>query len=294
MSLPTPDVRAAYSLRRDLRADLERFRDRGSPTGVFLVNLADAVDLSAVPPTPPSNADRVGATTALAAAQAAINRAIGEMVAYEAEGGGALFQDMVPCRELRVTQTSLGSGVPLEIHTEQAFSDLRPDFLSLACLRGDPDAKTYTLHVRQILDGVDAREAELLRRPLWTVGVDASFVASGLVSAATRGPVAIVSGTDDDPTLVFDQDLMRGVTAEAEALRLKVVDVYLARRREHALRPGDVLLVDNMRAVHGRSAFRARFDGTDRFIVRSFVVRDLARSAHARDGESRTVLAAFS
>ena len=278
-----------------LRSLLERFRDHGSPTGSVLINLVSSgcVDLlSDVPPTPPSNAERVGERTAMAAYQAAINRAIGEMVAYEAEGGGALFQDMVPCLELSCSQTSLGSSVPLEIHTEQAFSDLRPDFLSLACLRGDPDAKTYTLHVRQILDCMDEREASLLREPLWTVGVDASFVASGLVSGAVRGPVPIVSGPEDDPTLVFDQDLMRGVTAEAEALRRKVVDVYHARRHEHVLGPGDVMIVDNRRAVHGRSSFSPRFDGTDRFIVRSFVVRDLSASEHAREG--RTVMASFS
>ena len=63
------------------------------------------------------------------------------MVSYEAEGNGRLFQDMVPNKELALSQTSLGSKKELELHTEQAFSEMRPDYLSLACLKGDIYAK---------------------------------------------------------------------------------------------------------------------------------------------------------
>ena len=37
-------------------------------------------------------------------------------------------------------------------------------------------------------------------------------------------------------------------------------------------------------AVHGRSSFPARFDGTDRWLQRAFVVADLAPSAAERQG----------
>lgn len=129
---------------------------------------------------------------------------VGEMIAYEAEGGGKLFQDMAPNSALSKTQTSLGSDVALEIHTEQAFSELRPDVLSLACLRGDAMAKTYTLHVRQILDHVTEREAALLRLPLWTIGVDASFVMSGLLNGNSdmRGPMPILEGSEERGNLM--------------------------------------------------------------------------------------------
>jgi len=51
-----------------------------------------------------------------------------------------------------------------------------------------------------------------------------------------------------------------------------------------ALDAGDLLVVDNAVAVHGRSAFPARFDGTDRWLQRTFVVPDLAPSADERQG----------
>jgi alpha-ketoglutarate-dependent taurine dioxygenase len=43
------------------------------------------------------------------------------------------------------------------------------------------------------------------------------------------------------------------------------------------LERGDLLLIDNFRAVHGRRAFPARFDGRDRWLIRSYLVRDLRR-----------------
>ena len=50
------------------------------------------------------------------------------------------------------------------------------------------------------------------------------------------------------------------------------------------LEPGDLLVIDNHVAVHGRSPFTARFDGTDRWLQRTFVVDDLAPSAAERRG----------
>ncbi|TBO54789.1 oxygenase, partial [Streptomyces kasugaensis] len=38
-----------------------------------------------------------------------------------------------------------------------------------------------------------------------------------------------------------------------------------------SLRPGEVLIVDNDLVVHGRVPFRARYDGTDRWLKRASV-----------------------
>ena len=97
------------------------------------------------------------------------------MIAYEAEWYGKLFQDVVPLRAMEKAQTSLGSNTELEIHTEQAFSKLKPDILSLACLRGDPNAYTHIFPVQTILNNLTTEEKALLREPLWYTGVDLSF-----------------------------------------------------------------------------------------------------------------------
>ncbi len=244
-----------------------------------------------LPPTPPDNRQHLGERTRLARVQAIVNHICGHMLAYEAEGYGRLYQDMVPNRALAQSQTSLGSRVAFELHTEQAFSRLRPDVLSLACLRGHPDAHTYVLPAHALLAQMNVFERKLLRQPLWMTGVDGSFRQNGheFIEGDERGPLAIVEGDEEDPTIVFDQDLMRGLTDEAHTLIGRIVDVYRAERRSVVLEPGQILLVDNVRAVHGRSPFTPSFDGRDRFIIRSFAVRDLVRTRYARPGNGRTI-----
>ena len=50
---------------------------------------------------------------------------------------------------------------------------------------------------------------------------------------------------------------------------------------DHALAPGDFIFVDNYKAVHGRKPFKAHYDGTDRWLKRVNITRDLRKS---RDG----------
>jgi alpha-ketoglutarate-dependent taurine dioxygenase len=274
---------------------LQDFTKNGSDKG-FLLFKGFALNNEDVPPTPPDNTFSLGEKTSLAKVQALINQTCGEMIAYEAEGYGKLFQDMVPNYKLSTTQTSLGSKVELEIHTEQAFSKLRPNIISLACLRGDPHAKTYILHVSKILENVSETEKRLLREPLWKIGVDMSFKMKNesFLEGEIRGPIQILSGNEKNPQLVFDQDLMRGITDEAEALRKKLIDIYIKHRSEYILESGQVILIDNRCVVHGRSPFTAKYDGCDRFIIRSFVTLDYDCSCHARKKGSRMIQSYFS
>ena len=50
---------------------------------------------------------------------------------------------------------------------------------------------------------------------------------------------------------------------------------------DDALAPGDFIFVDNYKAVHGRKPFKAHYDGTDRWLKRVNITRDLRKS---RDG----------
>jgi L-asparagine oxygenase len=272
---------------------LADFAAKGTASGTMLL---DRLPVEEPPPTPPDNRRHLGEGTPLARVQAVVNHICGHMLAYEAEGYGRLYQDMVPNRALAQSQTSLGSRVELELHTEQAFSLLRPDVLSLACLRGHPSAHTYVLPAHALVAQMNAFERALLRQPLWMTGVDGSFCQDGheFIEGNERGPLAIIGGADEDPTVVFDQDLMRGLNEEAQALIARVVEVYRAERRSVVLEPGQILLVDNVRSVHGRSPFQPYFDGRDRFIIRSFAVRDLVRTRYARPGNGRVVAAEYS
>ncbi|MGY1739573.1 MULTISPECIES: TauD/TfdA family dioxygenase [unclassified Blastococcus] len=286
-------ARAARRVPESLWEVLHCFDLYGSASGILVLRGLPVRD---VPPTPADNGSHVGATTEAARVQAVVNSCLGHMIGYEAEAGGRLFQDMVPSPAMADTQTSQSSRVVLEAHTEQSFSALGPDVVSLMCLRGDPAAATYVFPATDLLPHLSAAQEELLRRPLWTFAVDQSFRLRGdaFVEGDVRGPFPVLAGPAEDPTFLFDQDLQRGTTPEAQALLEEVIDLYCAHRRSHVLEPGDLLLLDNHRAIHGRSAFRPTYDGTQRFVVRSFVVRDLFRSHAARPAGGRIVPARYS
>jgi hypothetical protein len=150
------------------------------------------------------------------------------------------------------------------------------------CLRGDPAAQTLLCDVDQVLDLLDPEVRAVLAEPRFRTGVDESFTAGA--AAQRRPPSAILSGNPHRPTLVFDADLMQGTDADAQAALETFRDLTRARRVGLSLESGDLLVVDNDRCIHGRSAFRARFDGTDRWLQRSFVVGDLGPSAGERRG----------
>jgi len=201
-----------------IKQQLSDFADHGFlDTGFLLFNNLP-INTTSLPPTPKDNTHHIGETTDLSKIQALFLQHISELVAYEAEGHGRLFQDIVPNPTLSTAQTSLGSQTELEIHTEQAFSNLRPDFLSLACLRSDPSAFTYILPVNILIAHLTPEEQALLREPLWMTGVDLSFKLHGkeFLEGDLRGPMPILYGPVDDPHLRFDQDLMRGLTVDAD------------------------------------------------------------------------------
>lgn len=259
------------------------FKTHGNKDGFLLLHVCLNDELEVLPCTPESNYENVGGTTNLAKIQALLMNLMGTMVAYEAEGYGNLFQDIVPVKTMAHQQTSTGSNYELEIHTEQAFSKLRPDILSLACLRGDKHAWTYVLNYQHILNHLNENEIEMLKQPLWKIGVDLSFKMHGktFIDGELRGPFPILQGTTENHILVFDQDLMFGISQEADLLIDKIIDIYYKYRSSCNLVPGNIVFIDNRRAVHGRSSFSPKFDGWDRFLVRSFLVFDHANIIHA-------------
>lgn len=287
------------SVPKRIKNILMHFAKEGSDCGFLLIKneLFQNIDLR-LPKTPDNNNNKIGESTLLAYIQSILVNVIGELISYEAEGYGRLFQDVVPVKKMENEQTSIGSNTELEIHTEQAFSNLRPDILSLACIRGDPLAQTYILPVMKILENVNDDEREMLRLPLWKTGVDLSFklYQNEFIEGDIRGPFPIISEDDVDPKLLFDQDLMFGINENADILIKKIIDIYYKHRIQHNLQSGEIILIDNMRAVHGRSPFYPKYDGEDRFLIRCFAVYDYEYSSYARKDctNSRMVSAIYS
>ena len=235
-----------------------------------------------IPATPASPREVPTADTVLGKQAAVLVSLFGRLVGYRPESGGALIQNVLPTKADQHRQTSTGSRDELESHTEQCMNTLtRPDYIALACLRGDPNAATFLLSAREIQAALPAEAITLLRESRYFTGVDASFVDGG-VSDEVRGPMPVLSGSPTDPSISYDQDMMFSPSPVHQRALDLITDIWRAHRHSVTLTPGELLIVDNSRAIHGRSAFRPQFDGGDRWLLRLQVLTNYPDSRFAR------------
>ena len=270
---------ASHSLAPELVDALDAFAADPGPSGAMVIRDVPLGRIPATPATPitPTAKDRKSELALLALATK-----LGEPVGYAPEHGGSIVQNLVPTRGDVGRQTSTSSGVDLAFHTETAFHPFLPRYLLLLCLRGDPAAATTLASVADVLPALDSETIATLRQPLFRTAVDESFGGERGVPHGPRRPV--LGGPSDRPWLCWDEELTSAETPEATRALASLQAAVAERHRSIVLAEGDLLVVDNTRCVHGRSPFDARFDGTDRWLQRTFVVADLAPSAADRVG----------
>jgi len=159
----------------------------------------------------------------------------------------------------------------LKFHTEVAFHRWSMDYLMLYRLRQDPEkiAQTVIASVRRILPHLTLDQRQRLSQFQFKTEVDLSF-------GGGDGPtVPVLYGDPSDPYLRYDEDFMKASTPEGERALDELRRAVYVERREIAIEAGDLVVIDNRRDVHARSDFKAHYDGTDRWLLRLGVLRDL-------------------
>ncbi|WKX69496.1 clavaminate synthase family protein [Streptomyces sp. XD-27] len=265
-------------LRRGLRA----FRRDSGPSGALLVR-GLPVDEPALPDTPTGRGSVQHTATVPAAVLLTVAAGLGDPAAFRPEKSGALVQDVVPVPGQEEFQGNAGS-VLLSFHTENAFHPHRPDFVMLLCLRADHEgvAGLRTACVRQALPLLSEAGRTALRSKEFVTAAPPSF---GTVAGAST-PHAVLTGAPDDPDVRVDFAATRATTPRAARALDELNELFDLTAQTVRLTPGDLAIVDNRVTVHGRTPFRPRYDGRDRWLQRSFVLTDLRRSRglRARDG----------
>ncbi|HEV2783596.1 MAG TPA: TauD/TfdA family dioxygenase, partial [Actinophytocola sp.] len=98
-------------------------------------------------------------------------------------------------------------------------------------------------------------------------------------------PVAVLYGDRRTPYLRADAYYWRPADPAdraAAAALARLAAGLTGALRDVTLAAGDYCFLNNHKVVHGRRPFRARYDGTDRWLKRVCIARDLRRSREAR------------
>jgi Fe(II)/alpha-ketoglutarate-dependent arginine beta-hydroxylase len=219
---------------------------------------------------------------------------VGDPFGWTTQQDGKLIHDVLPIRGHEQEQLGSSSDALLTWHTEDAFHSMRSDFLLFACLRNPYSAATTI----GAIDDVDVsdRARSVLFEPRFFIKPDESHLPhnnsspndeafAGIESMnKAPDPVAILFGDGELPYIRADPYFMSVAEGdhEARAALEQLVVGMDAQMIDAELATGDYCFIDNFRVVHGRKAFRARHDGTDRWLKRINVTRDLRKSRSAR------------
>ncbi|MEU6862108.1 TauD/TfdA family dioxygenase [Streptomyces sp. NPDC046876] len=272
---------ASAMLPRPVLAMLRRFRHDAGPDGVLLLRNMPVVGRDPLPVTPtvPGSVERVPAVASALVTAAMLQ--LGEVIAYRSEKTGALVQNVVPVPGSEHSQSNAGS-VLLELHVENAFHDNKPDYVGLLCVREDPtgDAKLCTSSIRRALPLLSGRTVSVLSAPRFLTEPPPSF--GDLNSVTPAHPVLV--GDPEDPNVLVDFAATHPLDDEAAAAMGELREAFMRTMSALALRVGDLAVVDNRLAVHGRTSFTPRYDGQDRWLHRVYAHLDHRRSRVDRKG----------
>lgn len=209
---------------------------------------------------------------------------LGDVISFAAVQDGQLITHVLPVRGAETSVTAGSSESTLEWHTEGAGLACRVDYQAFLCLRNPDQVPTL---IASLDPGQLPRETlAVLRQPRF------EMPAPGPDGAVTVR-LAAISGRADRPYLRLDPVYLHAVSGDEEAANaLAAVNaVVSASLKPFEQDPGDLCVIDNYLLVHGRPSFTPRYDGSDRWLLRAKIARDLRRSAAYRaNSSSRLVL----
>ncbi len=219
-----------------------------------------------------------------------VSSQLGDPFSWSSLQDGSLLNDVLPVPGSEHMQTGQGSLATLELHVEDAFDDDRCDYLGLIALRNRDNAPTTVAAMRADRLAPDLRQ--VLHEPRFVIRADPEHLAGASAGEPGARRSAMLFGAPDDPYLRVDSIFTEPAPGDAVAAAAlaALCDQLAAATVPVPLAAGDVLLIDNYRMVHGRTPFQPRFDGTDRWLRKVTVTRDLRRSRARRSGADDRVL----
>ena len=286
----------SHELPRRLRGVMNEFRLKDDGYGVMVIR-GFPVDDGKIGPTPASWDERSSSRTLEQETLLALcGTLLGDLVAWASEQDGYMIHNVLPIKKYEDSHT-LGWGSAEEniFHVEDAFSPYSPDYLGLICMR-NPDATGTTISAVADLDLAQLDVDTLFGENFYVRPDDAHMVTAEARSQreeeVNKPPkTAILFGDRKAPYVRLDPPYMDAHGSDkAQKAMEQIVRAMSVNKKYVRLQAGDMVFIDNCRVVHGREPFKAKYDGTDRWLKRVKVTHDLRKSrAHRSTATCRKI-----
>jgi len=224
---------------------------------------------------------------------------LGDVFGWATQQDGRIMHDVLPIKGHEHYEIGSNSLQHLSWHTEDAFHPCRGDYVALMCLKNPDLVETMVCDIGDL--EWSALDIDALFEPEFTQMPDNSHrpqnaaQSSGdptvdrllarsfdLIKSWTDHPVKrpVLFGDRQDPYLALDMYHMKTDGWSERSLHALhgLCDQIEAGMKDVRLRPGDIAFIDNFRAVHGRKSFQPRYDGSDRWLKRLNITRNLRGS----------------
>jgi len=200
---------------------------------------------------------------------------------YDSENGGRIVRDVVAHHEAQEEYSSQGWGRELPWHMDGAFRPLTEDrlmfnlrlspaprWLVFGVLYDSPAVPMVFVPIDDVVEGLGKREVETLCGPSFDVCSPASFSPKTI----SRGVPILIRDGEGGYFTRFNQTACKGRTLSADRALRALAAALDATAIQYSieLKAGDVVVLDNWKSLHMRSAYTPRWDGTDRWMVRVY------------------------
>lgn len=236
---------------------------------------------------------------------------LGDVFGWATQQDGRMMHDVLPIKGHEHYELGSNSLQHLSWHTEDAFHPCRGDYVALMCLKNPDLVETVVCTVPDI-DWTNV-DVETLFEPEFTQMPDNSHLPEN-ASESTGNPDIdrlrarsfqlikswnehpekrpVLFGDRRDPYMALDPYHMNTDGWPARSLEAfkRLCDEIEANLKPVSLRPGDTVFIDNFRAVHGRKSFRPRYDGSDRWLKRLNITRNLRGSRAWRPAADHRII----
>ncbi|HEU4455649.1 MAG TPA: guanitoxin biosynthesis L-enduracididine beta-hydroxylase GntD [Longimicrobium sp.] len=301
----------AHDLPRRVRREVRRFR-LFEPADAILVVSGYPVDAAQIGRTPRhwKHHEPENDTAEYDFLLVLLGSLLGEPIGWSTQQDGRIVHDILPIKGHEHEQLGSGSEELLTWHVEDAFHPYRGDYLGMLCLRNPDRVPTTFAAVSKVR--LTPEQLEVLTRAHYTIRPDESHLPKNRGTAVVREEdaevlerayrkieqmwnaperIPVLFGDPRSPYVRIDPYFMDPVEDPVAQATLDELNQQIdGVLEDRVLEPGDFCFIDNFQAVHGRKPFRARFDGTDRWLRRINVVRDLRKSRESRRSAEARVL----
>ncbi|WP_407293100.1 TauD/TfdA family dioxygenase [Stutzerimonas zhaodongensis] len=249
-------------------AQILDFKLFGNSKGFLLL---EDTSIGDIPPTPSSRAELHKPDDSSERLILQATALLGEPIGYVQESGGCIVNNFFPQPAQSRAATSDSFDTELDLHTENAFHAIQPDYLLLLCLRQDPAAEaiTYIASAERILERLPYEDQGFLLNEPYNFLSDYGHIEKNQRIDINKHQT-VFYGDPDAPFMRFDPQFMVAYSDRAQRTLDKLRAIAWEVVEPVRLTRGDLLIIDNRRTAHARSPFTARFDGSDRWMQRTF------------------------